>query len=354
MSQATTTYLPPRQPHQPVQRIAKWALILISTVVCTFALYLFFRGTQPRRVTFATSTPAAHISPMADGWMQGLPDQPVAVEPPPKPQPPIDEQARRDVQRLQEQLRDRDAQLNKSLDEIRKMLAQQKPTQQKAPPKPDPMAEMRQKAMLSPMQVVEVKLPKDEPGAHLGMMLLPAGTYLPIILETAINSDREGKAVARVLTPILDPSGRVVIPQQATLVGSYRSADLLYGDERLDLWFSQLNLGQSVSLTLEDGGVADGMGQAGVAGDVDQHYWRLLGAMFINGVLKGGAMAMTQEVAGLGPAGQVTSGIVNSGAAVGQQRTLRTMNTRPTIRVPLGYRMTLILGKDLGVKPISS
>jgi hypothetical protein len=43
--------------------------------------------------------------------------------------------------------------------------------------------------------------------------------------------------------------------------------------------------------------------------------------------------------------------MLNSGAAVGQ---LRTMNTRPTIRVPLGYRMTLILGKDLWLKPINS
>lgn len=45
--------------------------------------------------------------------------------------------------------------------------------------------------------------------------------------------------------------------------------------------------------------------------------------------------------------------IAGSGAAVGQQRTSRTMNTRPTIRAPVGYRMTLILGKDLGREPIS-
>jgi type IV secretion system protein TrbI len=154
------------------------------------------------------------------------------------------------------------------------------------------------------------------------------------------------KSITWSALPILDPSGRVVIPQQVTLVGGYRSADLLYSDGRLDLWFSQLNLGQGVSQMLEDGGVADGMGQAGVTGDVDQHYWRLLGTVFINGVLRGGTMGMTREVAGLGPTGQVAAGIVSSGAAVEQQRALRTMNTRPTIRVPLGYRMTLILGKE--------
>jgi type IV secretory pathway VirB10-like protein len=53
------------------------------------------------------------------------------------------------------------------------------------------------------------------------MVLLPAGTYIPIALETVIKSDREGKVVALVTTHILDVYEQEVIPQQATLVGAY-------------------------------------------------------------------------------------------------------------------------------------
>jgi type IV secretory pathway VirB10-like protein len=347
--------IPPRQPHGPVRRIALPVLVLISTGVIVSVLVLFFRGTKPRHATSPYAAPARMV--VADGWVSGLPDHPLPAEPPPKPPPPIDADARRELLALRQAMQQRDEQTTKSLEEIRKLLAQRQtppPAKAPEPPKPDPLAEMRKKAMASALQVVEVKAPAEDHGPHDGMVLLPVGTYIPIALETAIHSDREGHVVARVTTRILDAHGREVIPQQALLVGAYRSSTLLYGDERLDLWFSSLNLGEGVSLPLDDEKVGDSIGQAGVTGDVDQHYGRLLGAVFINGVLRGGAMAVQQEVAGVGGAGPIASGIAGNAAAVGQQRTSRTMNTSPTIRVPIGYRMTLILGNDLWVTPLRS
>jgi type IV secretory pathway VirB10-like protein len=61
-----------------------------------------------------------------------------------------------------------------------------------------------------------------------------------------------------------------------------------------------------------------------------------------------------QEVIGTGAPGSIAAGIAQDAAQVGQQQTRRTMNTSPTIRVPRGYRLTLILGKDLWVKPLKS
>jgi type IV secretory pathway VirB10-like protein len=109
---------------------------------------------------------------------------------------------------------------------------------------------------------------------------------------------------------------------------------LLYGDERLDLWFSSLNLGEGVSIPLEHEGVADGIGQAGVTGDVDQHYGRLLGPVLINGVLKGRAIAVQQASMGTGAPGIVASGIAQDAAQVGPRQTGRALNTSPTIHVP--------------------
>jgi type IV secretory pathway VirB10-like protein len=77
------------------------------------------------------------------------------------------------------------------------------------------------------------------------------------------------------------------------------------------------------------------------------------GAVLVNGVLKGGAMAMTREVASLGAPGTVAASVAQNASQVGPQRTLRPMNTSPTIRIPLGYRMPLILGKDVWLTPLS-
>jgi type IV secretory pathway VirB10-like protein len=215
--------IPPPQRHAPVRRIALPTLVILATLGIVAVLGVFFRGSAPRRMTFKETKPIAHTTPVVDGWMAGLPDQPTPFDPPPKPLPPVDDEARRDIRTLRKLMSDRDEHLNKTLDDIRKLLAQRQtsaPAKAATPPAPDPLAEMRQKAMASELHVVEVKVPTDEPQPHDGMVLLPAGTSIPIALETAVNSDREGTVVVRVTTQILDAHGRVIIPYQATLVGA--------------------------------------------------------------------------------------------------------------------------------------
>jgi len=85
------------------------------------------------------------------------------------------------------------------------------------------MAEMRQKRSALPDASGGGEAPEDEPGAHLGMMLLPAGTYLPISLRRRINSTAR-KGVARVLT-ILDLLGVWCFPASTLVL--YRSATSL-------------------------------------------------------------------------------------------------------------------------------
>ena len=100
----------------------------------------------------------------------------------------------------------------------------------------------------------------------------------------------------------------------------------------------------SLKLTLPDGRaedlgrapVTDQQGVAGLTGRVDQHYWRLFGAVFIGGALKGGMSAMHTAMTSAAGAGQVASGI----ASVGNQATNwvlgPVLNTRPTIEVDAG------------------
>jgi type IV secretory pathway VirB10-like protein len=60
--------------------------------------------------------------------------------------------------------------------------------------------------------------------------------------------------------------------------------------------------------------VTDQHGVAGLTGRVNQHYWRLFGAVFIGGALRGGMQALQLETARAGPVGQVAGGIAASGS----------------------------------------
>jgi len=333
VSQATT-YLPPRQPHQPVQRLAKWALITISTMVIVGALYLLFRGIKPRQVTFGTSTPAAHVSPIADGWVQGLPDQPVAVEPPPKPSPPVDEQARRDLLRLQKQQEERDEQMKKQLAEIRELINKQKPP----PATKEPPKRERAKAVYVVNEQKAPALPRAP------LYTLAVWEYIPCVLENVVNSEIPGSFTVKITRPVLDATRQhVLIPQGQRVGAKAETADLLFGNERIPTFALSVSLPNGQPLELGHAPIMDAAGTNGLTGEVNNHIWRLIWTSVFIGGLQGGQQVLQQEIAGNNGAGAIAAGIARQGNSATQQRLGRAQDTRPTIIAHAGELCNILV-----------
>ena len=179
--------------------------------------------------------------------------------------------------------------------------------------------------------------------------LAPGATKLPCVIETAINSDVEGYFTAKVSTNVYDTAtGRhLLVPQGSTILGHDQSSTLLYGNERLPTISLTLALPDGRSVDLGHAPVTDQQGIAGLTGKVDQHFWRLFGAVFIGGALRGGQQALQIGLAQAGGAGQVAAGIAATGSQVGQQRLGRALDTRPTITVDSGQLCQVLLTKPL-------
>src|SRR2546425_11523735 len=153
--------------------------------------------------------------------------------------------------------------------------------------------------------------------------LAPGATNLPCIIETAINSDVEGYFTARVSTNVYDTAtGRhLLVPQGSTILGKDHSQDLLYGNERLPTTSLTLTLPDGRSVDLGQAPVTDQQGVAGLTGRVNQHFWRLAGAVFIGGALRGGMQAIQLETVRAGGGfGQIAGGIAATGNQAAQQR----------------------------------
>ena len=111
----------------------------------------------------------------------------------------------------------------------------------------------------------------------------------------------------------------------------------------------------SLTLALPDGRTADlghspvtdQQGVAGLTGSVDNHTWRLLGAVFIGGVLRGGTQALQIAASQAAGAGQVASGIGSVGNQALSPRIGRAIDTRPTILVEAGQLCNVLLIKPL-------
>src|SRR6266699_1120581 len=217
-------------------------------------------------------------------------------------------------------------------------VVQQQPTPE--PPKKAP----------TPMLFVSHDVqPGPPPPPTTEYTLAPGAGKLPCIIETAINSDVEGSFTAKVSTHVYDTAtGRhLLVPQGSTILGHDQSSTLLYGNERLPTISLTLALPDGRSVDLGHAPVTDQQGIAGLTGRVDQHFGRLLGAVFIGGALRGGQQMLQLGAAQAGPVGQVASGIGGTANQATQQRLGRALDTRPTITVDSGQLCQVLLTTPL-------
>ena len=84
----------------------------------------------------------------------------------------------------------------------------------------------------------------------------------------------------------------------------------------------------------------DRVGQAGLVSSVDNHYWRALPAVLIQGVLRGSQQTITT-------ANPLVGGVAGSAAQYGQRIAQPYVDTRPTILVEAGEECLVILTREL-------
>ena len=215
-----------------------------------------------------------------------------------------------------------------------------KPAATPVPPKPH-----------APMLFVSHDLPHETQSAVPLHTLAPGATKIPCVVETRINSDVESLFTVRTTTNVWDTAtGRnLLIPQGSTILGKYQSAGLLYGNQRLPMLSTTLAFPNGKSLVIDETPVLDQQGTAGLVSYVNNHWWRNLGAVVIQGVLRGGAQAvmLNAGTGGANVAGALGAGVAGSTSQQGQQILTRFIDTRPTIAVDAGEQCTIILAKPL-------
>lgn len=119
----------------------------------------------------------------------------------------------------------------------------------------------------------------ESTGADASRLLLE-GTLISGVLETAIQSDTPGSIRAIVSEDIWSvDASQVILPQGSRLIGRYESR-LSQGQSRVLIAWSRLITPDHRSIALDSTGV-DGLGRAGLSGDVDQHFATKFEAAFL-------------------------------------------------------------------------
>lgn len=187
--------------------------------------------------------------------------------------------------------------------------------------------------------------------------VLRTGFVIPSLMISGINSQLPGPVIAQVSQPVYDTAtGRhLLIPQGTRLFGTY-SNEVAYGQERVFVAWQRLVFPDGKAMDLGEMPGTDGAGLAGLTGEVDNHYGRIFGHALLMSLITAGAAYSQQPHNTAAPSGygyqQTATGTLS--AALGQQLgaagsavLMKNLNVAPTIEVHAGYRLNVVVTKDL-------
>jgi type IV secretion system protein VirB10 len=122
--------------------------------------------------------------------------------------------------------------------------------------------------------------------------LVPEGTLIPGILETAIVSDLPGQIRAITSQDVYSFDGRrVLIPTGTRLIGEYQS-DVVRGQKRIFVIWTRLFRDDGVSVRLNSIGT-DSLGRSGLTGRVDNKWRERFGSAIVLSIVGAGASYLT-------------------------------------------------------------
>lgn len=178
---------------------------------------------------------------------------------------------------------------------------------------------------------------------------LKAGTLIPAILQTQIDSDLPGMITAKIRRDVFDTKtgNYLLLPQGTTLIGRYQS-QIAYGQERILIAWSRMIFPDASSQDLGDQPGVDVSGQSGLQDEVNHHFLRVFGAS-----------TMISSLAALGQLSQPRSpdsALALAFGSMGQQWTQtgtqlvdKNLAIQPTIVIRSGTLFNVILQKDLAL-----
>jgi type IV secretion system protein TrbI len=188
--------------------------------------------------------------------------------------------------------------------------------------------------------------------APLAAYEIKAGWEIPAVLEQSLNSDLPGELKALVMSNVYDTAtGRhLLIPQGSRLIGRYDSR-VSYGQDGVQVVWNRVIYPDASSIDIDGMVGLDSHGNAGLRYKVDRHYKRLFGFAALTSMFSA-AFDLSQR--------RTSRGLVQpdigdtATAAVGREMsqtgaliTRRNLNVQPTVKVPVGYKFTVRVNRDI-------
>lgn len=169
--------------------------------------------------------------------------------------------------------------------------------------------------------------------------VIQAGTMIPAILFSGINTDNPGQVIAQVECDVYDSAtgSQLIIPAGSRVIGTYSENGGGNASGRVNVTFNTMVLPNGGSFSIGSSMVAvDGNGYNGIRGNINSHAGKVLSNTFTKGLLSSALTALS--TIGARRATVDTSGI---------QNLLASEKIAPTITVDPGCQFNLFVTQPI-------
>lgn len=184
-----------------------------------------------------------------------------------------------------------------------------------------------------------------------GEYILRAGTMIPGLLLTGINSDLTCEIIGQVSRDVYDAQiDVVVVPQGSRVIGTC-SNQVALGQDRLVVAWNVLQLPDGRSYALPGLKITDRQGSGGVVGEVSNHWRQVFGNAALLSLLSAGQAAAAPPVVPgqlvLTPQQQAQQTLSTELNQVATEILRRNMNISPTVTVHQGAPFMVFVSQDM-------
>ena len=124
---------------------------------------------------------------------------------------------------------------------------------------------------------------------------IPKGSQIGCILNTAIRSGQTGMISCTVPEDIYGADNTVVLLDRGSqAMGEYKTATLTYGKRRIYVVWSSIRTPEGVVIDIDSPGTGP-LGEAGVGGHINNHYWERVGIPMLMSVVSFGTQSWLRD-----------------------------------------------------------
>ena len=179
-------------------------------------------------------------------------------------------------------------------------------------------------------------------------LMLPKGRQADCVLTTRIINELPGFTSCILDSDLYGADGKVkLLDKGSDIIGEYGSSGQV-GLRRLFIVWTRARTPAGVEIDLQSPG-SDSLGTSGVAGYLEQRWFERIGAALLISVMKDTIALATAKEAGPNNSVVVQPGqnTQQTGQNIAEQILRQTINTKPTLYINQGERVSVTVARDL-------